>query len=107
MAKKLVMRGAITSITPGEPDRTRPQGRQVVRNDQLLGLLWLHVRRIVDDTGRNVVQACDLIVQEGGYAIVGNHVPVAAGHAFASKYNDDGKVTLCFLGDGAVASGLV
>ena len=41
----------------------------------------------------------------GGYAIVGNHVPVAAGHAFASKYTGDGKVTLCFLGDGAVGIG--
>jgi pyruvate dehydrogenase E1 component alpha subunit len=41
----------------------------------------------------------------GGYAIIGNHVPVAAGHAFASKYNGDGHVTLCFLGDGAVGIG--
>ncbi|PRQ02807.1 Acetoin:2,6-dichlorophenolindophenol oxidoreductase subunit alpha [Enhygromyxa salina] len=41
----------------------------------------------------------------GGYAIVGNHVPVATGHAFASKYTGDGQVTLCFLGDGAVGIG--
>lgn len=41
----------------------------------------------------------------GGYAIVGNHVPIAAGHAFAAKYLDDKKVTLCFLGDGAVGIG--
>lgn len=41
----------------------------------------------------------------GGYAIVGNHSPVAAGHAFASKYLKDGGVTLCFLGDGALAIG--
>jgi pyruvate dehydrogenase E1 component alpha subunit len=41
----------------------------------------------------------------GGYAIIGNHVPLAAGHAFASKYTGDGKVTLCFLGDGAVGIG--
>lgn len=41
----------------------------------------------------------------GGYAIVGNHIPVAAGHAFASKYTGDGAVTLCFLGDGAVGIG--
>ena len=43
----------------------------------------------------------------GGYAIVGNHIPVAAGHAFASKYTGDGKVTLCFMGDGAVGIGPV
>ncbi|MBK8265926.1 MAG: pyruvate dehydrogenase (acetyl-transferring) E1 component subunit alpha [Nannocystis sp.] len=41
----------------------------------------------------------------GGYAIVGNHVPVAAGHAFAAKYRGESGVTLCFLGDGAVAIG--
>ena len=43
----------------------------------------------------------------GGYAIVGNHIPVAAGHAFASKYLGDGHVTLCFMGDGAVGIGPV
>jgi len=43
----------------------------------------------------------------GGYAIVGNHIPVAAGHAFASKYTGDGRVTLCFMGDGAVGIGPV
>lgn len=41
----------------------------------------------------------------GGYAIVGSHVPVAAGHAFASKYAGDGAVTLCFLGEGAMHIG--
>ncbi len=41
----------------------------------------------------------------GGYAIVGSHVPVAAGHAFASKYSGDGAVTLCFLGEGAMHIG--
>jgi len=43
----------------------------------------------------------------GGYAIVGNHIPVAAGHAFASQYTGDGAVTLCFMGDGAVGIGPV
>ncbi len=41
----------------------------------------------------------------GGYAIVGSHVPVAAGHAFASKYTGDGAVTICFLGEGAMHIG--
>lgn len=41
----------------------------------------------------------------GGYAIVGSHLPVAAGHAFASKYTGDGAVTLCFLGEGAMHIG--
>jgi pyruvate dehydrogenase E1 component alpha subunit len=39
----------------------------------------------------------------GGYGIVGGHIPLAAGVAFASKYRADGKVTLCFFGEGAVS----
>ncbi len=39
----------------------------------------------------------------GGHGIVGGHIPLAAGAAFASKYRKDGRVTLCFFGDGAVS----
>jgi len=41
----------------------------------------------------------------GGYGIVGGHIPLAAGAAFASKYRADGRVTLCFFGEGAVSIG--
>jgi pyruvate dehydrogenase E1 component alpha subunit len=41
----------------------------------------------------------------GGYGIVGGHIPIAAGVAFASKYRGDGDVTLCFFGEGAVSIG--
>ena len=41
----------------------------------------------------------------GGWGIVGAQCPLAAGTAFASKYKKDGRVTLCFLGDGAVSIG--
>ena len=41
----------------------------------------------------------------GGYGIVGGHIPIAVGAAFASKYRGDGRVTLCFFGDGSVAQG--
>jgi pyruvate dehydrogenase E1 component subunit alpha len=41
----------------------------------------------------------------GGYGIVGGHIPVAAGVAFASKYRKDGRVTACFFGEGAVSIG--
>ena len=39
----------------------------------------------------------------GGYGIIGGHIPLAAGVAFASKYRNDGRVTLCYFGDGAVS----
>jgi pyruvate dehydrogenase E1 component alpha subunit len=41
----------------------------------------------------------------GGHAIVGGHVPLAAGLAFASKYKGEDRVTLCFFGDGAINQG--
>lgn len=41
----------------------------------------------------------------GGYGIVGGHIPVAVGTAFASKYRGDGRVTIVFFGDGAVSIG--
>src|ERR1700682_2739446 len=41
----------------------------------------------------------------GGHAIVGAHVPLATGLAFACKYRDEDRVTLCFFGDGAINQG--
>jgi pyruvate dehydrogenase E1 component subunit alpha len=41
----------------------------------------------------------------GGHAIVGAHVPVGVGMAFASKYRGEDRVTLCFFGDGAINQG--
>jgi len=41
----------------------------------------------------------------GGYGIVGGHIPIAAGTAFASKYRGEKRVTLCFFGEGAVSIG--
>ena len=42
----------------------------------------------------------------GGFGIVGGHIPVAAGAAFALKYKEvKDEIAICFLGDGAVAQG--
>jgi len=41
----------------------------------------------------------------GGHAIVGGHIPLAAGAAFASKYRNEKRVCLCFMGDGATNIG--
>src|SRR4026209_1425396 len=41
----------------------------------------------------------------GGHAIVGAHVPLATGLAFASKYRNEDRCTLCFFGDGAINQG--
>src|SRR5512147_2322644 len=41
----------------------------------------------------------------GGHAIVGAHLPLAAGAAFAVKYQGGDQVVLCYFGDGAVPEG--
>ena len=41
----------------------------------------------------------------GGYAIVGGHVPLAAGLALANQYQDLPRVVACFLGEGATNIG--
>ena len=41
----------------------------------------------------------------GGHAIVGAHLPLAAGVAFAIKYRNEKRVCLCFMGDGATNIG--
>src|SRR6266705_2115041 len=41
----------------------------------------------------------------GGHAIVGGQIPLATGVAFASKYQQTDKVTLCFFGEAAVNQG--
>jgi len=41
----------------------------------------------------------------GGHAIVGAHLPLGSGIAFAHKYRGDGNVCLCFFGDGAMHQG--
>lgn len=41
----------------------------------------------------------------GGYAIVGGHLPLATGLAFAVNYQKRDQVVLCFFGEGALPSG--
>ena len=41
----------------------------------------------------------------GGHGIVGGQIPLGAGIAFADRYNGNDRVTLCYMGDGAVRQG--
>jgi pyruvate dehydrogenase E1 component alpha subunit len=41
----------------------------------------------------------------GGHAIVGAHLPLAAGAAFAAKYKETDQIAICFFGEAAVNIG--
>src|SRR4051794_17841181 len=41
----------------------------------------------------------------GGHVIVGGHIPLALGTAFAQTYKKTGGVTFCLFGDGAINQG--
>jgi pyruvate dehydrogenase E1 component alpha subunit len=43
----------------------------------------------------------------GANAIVGGSTAIATGAAFSAKYLENGRVAVCFFGDGAVAQGLL
>lgn len=43
----------------------------------------------------------------GGWGIVGGHIPLGAGLAFAAAYRQEDRVVLNFLGDGAANQGVV
>ncbi|MEP7326421.1 MAG: pyruvate dehydrogenase (acetyl-transferring) E1 component subunit alpha [Gemmatimonadota bacterium] len=41
----------------------------------------------------------------GGHGIVGGHIPLSTGMAFAAKYNDTDQVAVCYFGEAAVNQG--
>jgi len=41
----------------------------------------------------------------GGYGIVGGHIPLATGAAYALRFRGTDRVCLCFFGDGAINGG--
>lgn len=43
----------------------------------------------------------------GGHGIVGGQIGLGAGIAFADKYNDEKRATICFMGDGAARQGIL
>ena len=43
----------------------------------------------------------------GGNGIVGEQVPIGLGFGFSSWYRDDGRVTICIMGDGGINQGAV
>ncbi|MFQ5595574.1 MAG: pyruvate dehydrogenase (acetyl-transferring) E1 component subunit alpha [Anaerolineae bacterium] len=41
----------------------------------------------------------------GGYAIIGGHLPLAVGYAFAAQYRDEDWIVMCIFGDGSTNIG--
>jgi pyruvate dehydrogenase E1 component alpha subunit len=60
---------------------------------------------ICKGVGGSMHMASSKINFYGGYGIVGGHVPLAVGAAFAHKYAGDGGASLVYFGDGAAQQG--
>jgi len=60
---------------------------------------------IVGGIGGSMHMASKKLNFFGGYGIVGGHVPLATGAAFAAKYRGSGEVALVYFGDGAAQQG--
>ena len=75
--------------------------------DSLMGELFAKITGCAKGKGGSMHFFHNEFGMLGGNGIVGSHIPVATGVAFAQKYKNEKKVTLGFYGDGAAQQGAV
>lgn len=73
--------------------------------DRLLGELLGKANGVCGGKGGSMHLTDVSVGAMGSYAIVGAHLPVAAGAAWAAKERRSGQVATCFFGDGAANIG--
>ena len=108
IGQEAVAVGAIASLEPGDYVVTtyRDHGIAIAKGmspGALMAELWGKATGCSRGLGGSMHMFDREHGMLGGYGIVGGHIPLAAGVAFASKYREDGRVTLCFFGEGAVS----
>ncbi len=110
IGQEAVAVGGIAALQPSDPVVTayRDHGHALARGIEprkVLAELFGKAEGIAHGIGGSMHMGSAAHNFYGGYGIVGGHVPLAAGAAFASAYRSDGAVCLCFLGDGAAQQG--
>jgi pyruvate dehydrogenase E1 component alpha subunit len=102
--------GATAALRPDDPiiAAYRIHGQVMARGAtprEVMCELFGKGNGITKGVGGSMHMASERLHFWGGYGIVGGHVPLAAGAAFAARYNGEDKVSLCYFGDGAAHQG--
>ena len=112
IGQEAVCVGAISCLEKGDKVLTgyRDHGHALamgMTSDSLMAELFAKATGCAKGKGGSMHFFDNALGMMGGNGIVGSHIPVAAGVAFAQKYKNEKKVTLGFYGDGAAQQGAV
>ena len=112
IGQEAVCVGALSCLVPGDQVLTayRDHGHALALGmsaDSLMAELFGKATGCVKGKGGSMHFFSRELGMMGGNGIVGSHVPVATGVAFAQKYKNQHNVTLVFFGDGAAQQGAV
>jgi pyruvate dehydrogenase E1 component alpha subunit len=112
IGQEAVCVGAISCLEKGDKVLTgyRDHGHALALGmsaNSLMAELFAKITGCAKGKGGSMHFFDDELGMLGGNGIVGSHIPVAAGVAFAQKYKNEKKVTLGFYGDGAAQQGAV
>ncbi len=110
IGQEAVCTGAIAAISPQDyiVCTYRSHGHYIAKGGtpkEVLAELYGKSTGASHGFGGSMHSFSDKLRMLGGHGIVGGHVPLATGVAFASKYKKTDEVTLCFFGDGSVPQG--
>jgi pyruvate dehydrogenase E1 component alpha subunit len=72
---------------------------------EVMAELFARESGICHGVGGSMHMASEKLNFFGGYGIVGGHIPLATGAAFAAKYRGEDRVALVYFGDGAAQQG--
>ncbi|MCB9672745.1 MAG: pyruvate dehydrogenase (acetyl-transferring) E1 component subunit alpha [Alphaproteobacteria bacterium] len=110
IGQEAVAVGAVAALNPDDQLITayRLHGHAIAKGitpKAVLAELFGKATGAAHGVGGSMHMASKAVEFWGGYGIVGAHVPLGAGAAFANKYTGDGRVSMTFLGDGAAQQG--
>ncbi len=110
IGQEAVAVGAIGALNPDDPvvAAYRDHGHVLARGappEAVMGELFGKRTGLAGGVGGSMHLASAAHHFWGGYGIVGGHIPLGAGAAFASQYRGENKVSLTFFGEGAAQQG--
>lgn len=102
--------GAISALRPDDKlmSHYRDHGHAIAKGSdpkELMAELFGKKSGVVHGRGGSMHFYDDEKGMLGGYAIIGQHLPLAVGYAFAAQYREEDWIMMCILGDGATNIG--